>query len=88
MVWLVVVIIGGLIGWFASLLMSTSKQQGLILNVLIGIFGSVLAAWFFGDVLGISSALASGELSFLGLFWAVAGASLLIWLLKIIGLLK
>jgi uncharacterized membrane protein YeaQ/YmgE (transglycosylase-associated protein family) len=88
MTWLGAIIVGGVIGWLASLIMKTSAQQGVILNILVGIFGSVLGAWFFGDILGISSALSSGEFTLVGLLWAVAGAALLIWLLKLIGLLK
>jgi uncharacterized membrane protein YeaQ/YmgE (transglycosylase-associated protein family) len=44
-VWLVV---GGIVGWLASLVMRTDGQQGIILNVIVGIIGSVIAAYLFG----------------------------------------
>ncbi|MGH6616055.1 GlsB/YeaQ/YmgE family stress response membrane protein [Sphingomonas sp.] len=44
-VWLVV---GGVCGWLASLIMRTDGQQGLILNVVVGIIGSVIASYLFG----------------------------------------
>lgn len=44
-VWLVV---GGIVGWLASLVMRTDGQQGIILNVVVGIVGSVIAAVLFG----------------------------------------
>ena len=39
-IWLVV---GGLIGWVASKIMSTDAQQGIVLNVVVGIIGALLA---------------------------------------------
>ena len=43
--WLVV---GGVIGWVASLVMRTDEQQGLILNVIVGIVGALIAGFLFG----------------------------------------
>jgi uncharacterized membrane protein YeaQ/YmgE (transglycosylase-associated protein family) len=44
-VWLIV---GGLIGWLASLVMRTDGQQGIILNIVVGIVGAVIAGLIFG----------------------------------------
>jgi uncharacterized membrane protein YeaQ/YmgE (transglycosylase-associated protein family) len=44
-VWLV---IGGIVGWLASLVMRTDGQQGLLLNIVVGIIGSVIASFLFG----------------------------------------
>lgn len=44
-VWLVV---GGVCGWLASLIMRTDAQQGIILNVVVGIVGAVIANLIFG----------------------------------------
>jgi len=44
-IWLV---IGGIVGWLASLVMRTDGQQGIILNVIVGIIGSVIASALFG----------------------------------------
>ncbi|HEX6591692.1 MAG TPA: GlsB/YeaQ/YmgE family stress response membrane protein, partial [Moraxellaceae bacterium] len=65
--WLVVIIVGGIIGWLASLLMKTDAQQGIILNVVIGIIGSIFGRWIFGDVLGIGGAYSAGALNLPGL---------------------
>ena len=51
-IWLV---IGGVCGWLASLVMRTDGQQGIILNVVVGIVGSVIAGWIFGA--GINDAI-------------------------------
>jgi uncharacterized membrane protein YeaQ/YmgE (transglycosylase-associated protein family) len=43
-IWL---IIGGICGWLASMIMRTDGQQGIILNVVVGIVGSVIANFIF-----------------------------------------
>jgi uncharacterized membrane protein YeaQ/YmgE (transglycosylase-associated protein family) len=44
-VWLIV---GGVVGWLASLIMRTDAQQGIILNIVVGIVGAVIAGLLFG----------------------------------------
>jgi uncharacterized membrane protein YeaQ/YmgE (transglycosylase-associated protein family) len=51
-VWLVV---GGLVGWLASIVMRTDGQQGLILNVVVGIVGALLAGFVVSPLLGIGT---------------------------------
>lgn len=51
-IWL---IIGGLIGWLASLLMKTSDKQGLTLKVVDGIVGALLAGWFISPRVGVGA---------------------------------
>ena len=73
---LVSLIIGGIVGWLASLVMKTDGQMGIVANVVIGIVGSALGFWIAG-ILGLSSGsnLASWLIS-------VAGAAILIAILK------
>lgn len=82
MSWIVVIIVGGLIGWIASVVMSTDRQQGFFANILIGIIGSLLGAWLFGSVLGIGGAYAAGTLSLWGIIWGVLGAVILLAILR------
>jgi uncharacterized membrane protein YeaQ/YmgE (transglycosylase-associated protein family) len=49
-IWLVV---GGLVGWAASLVMRTDAQQGVFLNVIVGIVGAVIAGWFISPLVGV-----------------------------------
>ena len=51
-IWLIV---GGLIGWVASMIMRTNGQQGLVLNVVVGIVGALVAGWFLTPLLGIAT---------------------------------
>ena len=48
-IWLV---IGGLIGWVASMIMKTDGQQGIVLNVIVGIVGAMLGGWFISPLVG------------------------------------
>ena len=80
--WIITLVIGGIIGWLASLIMKTDAQMGLIGNVIIGIIGSSLGFWLAG-VLGIGAGGTIGAYLI-----AVLGAAVLIGLLKAIGVLK
>lgn len=75
-------IIGGVIGWLASIVMKSNAQMGVIANVLVGVVGSGLGAWLAG-ALGIAAAG-----SIMQLLVGVAGAALLIFLLRLLGVFK
>lgn len=51
-IWLVV---GGLIGWAASLIMRTDGQQGIFLNIVVGVIGAALGGWFISPLVGVGS---------------------------------
>ncbi len=80
--WLVMIVIGGVIGWIASILMKTNAQMGIVLNVVIGIVGSWFGLWLFA-LLGFA---AWGLIA--RLIAEVAGACLLIAILKALKVLK
>lgn len=86
--WLVLILVGALIGWIASLVMKTDVRQGAIANILVGIFGAILGRLLFFDLLGIGSAGAAGSFSFWGILWGVVGAVILIAILRAFNLFK
>ncbi|MBX9965384.1 MAG: GlsB/YeaQ/YmgE family stress response membrane protein [Burkholderiales bacterium] len=49
-VWLVV---GGIIGWLASIVMKTDGQQGILLNVVVGVVGAAIAGWLLSPIMGV-----------------------------------
>lgn len=49
---IITLVVGGIVGWLASLLLRTHAQQGILLNVIIGILGSLLGAFFIGSQIG------------------------------------
>jgi uncharacterized membrane protein YeaQ/YmgE (transglycosylase-associated protein family) len=77
-IWLV---IGGVVGWLASILMKTNAQMGIIANVLVGVIGAALGGWLAG-ALGIATA---GAMTYVV---AVVGAALLIAILRALGVFK
>ena len=46
--WIGAIIVGGLIGWIASIIMKTNAQQGIFLNIIVGAIGSSLGRFVFG----------------------------------------
>lgn len=73
-IWLVV---GGLIGWVASIIMKTNAQQGMILNVVVGIVGSLLGGWIISPLLGAGT-VNQGDFSLGGLIVSLIGAIILL----------
>ena len=82
---LIFLIIGGLVGWIASKIMGTDAQQGVILNVVIGIVGALLGGWLFGSVLGLYEGdITDAPLSIGAILVSIVGALIVIWLWKLI----
>ena len=54
-------IIGGIIGWLASIVMRTDAQQGILLNIVVGIVGSLLGSFLLGRFFGADGTLLSGD---------------------------
>ncbi len=80
LIWLVV---GGLIGWLASKVMNTDRQQGIVLNVVVGIVGAVLGGWALSPVLGIST-INQNNFSLPALLVSLAGAVALLAIVKLL----
>ena len=51
-IWLIA---GGLIGWLASIVMKTNGQQGMFLNVVVGIVGAMLGGWVISPLVGVGT---------------------------------
>lgn len=73
-IWLIV---GGLIGWVASMIMRTDAQQGVILNVVVGIIGAMLGGWLLAPMFGTGT-VNSGDFSLAGLGVSLLGAIILL----------
>jgi uncharacterized membrane protein YeaQ/YmgE (transglycosylase-associated protein family) len=80
--WIITLVIGGIIGWLASMIMKTNAQMGMIANVIVGVVGSLLGFWLAG-LLGVGE---PGTV--VSYIIAVIGAAILIGLLKAVKILK
>lgn len=69
-------IVGGIVGWLASLVMRTDAQQGLILNIVVGIIGAALAGWIISPLVGVPSI--NEQFSIASLIVSLVGAIILL----------
>ena len=73
-VWLVV---GGVIGWIASIVMNTNTQQGIFLNVVVGVVGALIAGWVISPLVGLGT-INQGNFSLSSLLVSFVGAVILL----------
>lgn len=79
-IWLV---IGGLLGWVASLIMRTDAQQGVLLNVVVGIVGALLGGWFISPMVGVPT-INEGAFSVGALLVSLVGAVILLAIVNLV----
>jgi uncharacterized membrane protein YeaQ/YmgE (transglycosylase-associated protein family) len=79
-IWLVV---GGLIGWIASLIMRTDAQQGVLLNVVVGIIGALLGGWLLAPMFGTGT-INQNDFSLAGLGVSLLGAIILLAIVNLV----
>ncbi len=79
-VWLIV---GGIIGWLASMLMKTNDQQGMVLNVIVGIVGAMLGGWFISPLVGVGT-INQDNFSLPALLVSFVGAALLLGIVNLV----
>ena len=48
-------IVGGIVGWLASMIMKTDGQQGILLNVVVGIVGAFIGGWLISPLVGMGT---------------------------------
>jgi uncharacterized membrane protein YeaQ/YmgE (transglycosylase-associated protein family) len=78
-IWLIV---GGLVGWVASMIMGTNAQQGILLNVIVGIVGAFLAGIILTPLLGIGT-INQSNFSLPALLVSLGGAVILLFVVTL-----
>jgi uncharacterized membrane protein YeaQ/YmgE (transglycosylase-associated protein family) len=78
-VWL---IIGGFIGWVASMIMRTNAQQGVILNIVVGIVGAFLGGWLLAPMFGTGT-INQSDFSLAAMGVSLLGAVILLALVNL-----
>ena len=74
------IVLGGLAGWIASKFMGTDAQQGILLNIVVGVVGGLLGGWLL-SALGVD--VAGGGLIF-SFLTALFGAVVLLFIVKLV----
>jgi uncharacterized membrane protein YeaQ/YmgE (transglycosylase-associated protein family) len=78
-VWLV---LGGIIGWLASLIMRTDTQQGLFLNIVVGVIGALVGGFFISPLLGTGT-INQNDFSIAALAVSLVGAVILLGIVNV-----
>ncbi|NRR29399.1 GlsB/YeaQ/YmgE family stress response membrane protein [Oxalobacteraceae bacterium] len=77
------IIVGGLIGWVASIIMSTDAQQGMLLNIVVGIVGALLGGWLLAPYVG-GGTINANDFSVTSLLVSLVGAVVLLAIVKLL----
>jgi uncharacterized membrane protein YeaQ/YmgE (transglycosylase-associated protein family) len=80
---IIVIIVGGILGWLASIVMRTNAQQGILLNIVVGIVGALLAGFLISPLLGIAP-ITSGAFDISALLVSFLGALILLAIVNLV----
>jgi uncharacterized membrane protein YeaQ/YmgE (transglycosylase-associated protein family) len=76
--------VGGLLGWLVSLMIRTDSERGVLLNIIVGIVGALIAGWVISPMIGVGR-VSQGSFSGSALLISLFGALVL---LSVINVLK
>ena len=74
---ILIIVVGGIIGWLASIVMRTDAQQGLLLNIVVGIVGALLGGFLLSGLIG-GAPITSGTFDVRSLLVSFLGAVILL----------
>lgn len=80
---IIVLIVGGVLGWLASIIMRTDAQQGIFLNIVVGIVGALLAGFILTPLLG-GAPITSGAFDIRSLLVSFLGAIVLLAIVNLV----
>jgi uncharacterized membrane protein YeaQ/YmgE (transglycosylase-associated protein family) len=75
------IVVGGLLGWVASMIMGTNDTQGKLLNIVVGIVGAFLSGLLLAPMLGTGT-INQGDFSIGSLLVSLVGAVVLLWIVN------
>ena len=77
------IVVGGLLGWVASMIMRTDAQQGMFLNVVVGIVGALLGGWLLAPLFGTGT-INQNDFSLSSLLVSLLGAVILLAIVNLV----
>jgi uncharacterized membrane protein YeaQ/YmgE (transglycosylase-associated protein family) len=80
---IIMLIVGGVLGWLASTVMRTDGQQGIFLNIVVGVVGAVLAGYLLTPFLG-GAPITTGAFDIRSLFVSFLGAVVLLGIVNLV----
>ncbi len=79
---ILIIVVGGIIGWLASIVMRTDAQQGLLLNIVVGIVGALLGGFLLSGLIG-GAPITSGQFDVKSLLVSFLGAVILLAIINL-----
>ena len=80
---IILLVVGGLIGWVASMIMRTDAQQGIFLNIVVGVVGALLAGFIVTPLIG-GVPITSGVISLPSILVSLLGAIVLLAIVNLV----
>ena len=80
---LILIIVGGILGWLASIVMRTDGQQGILLNVVVGIVGALLGGFLLAPLFNYGGSITQG-ISVPSLLISFLGAVILLAIVNLV----
>jgi uncharacterized membrane protein YeaQ/YmgE (transglycosylase-associated protein family) len=80
--WIIAIIVGGVAGWLASMVMARDASMGIFLNIIVGIIGAVIGNLLAGPLFGIDTTIQSFNLP--GFLVAIVGAIVLLGIVNLV----
>jgi len=77
------IVVGGILGWLASLVMRTDAQQGMLLNIVVGIVGALLGGWLLAPLFGTGT-INQSDFSIGSLLVSFLGAVILLAIVNLV----
>lgn len=74
--WIIAIIVGGVAGWLASMVMARDASMGIVLNIVVGIIGAVIGNWLLAPLLGFGGSIQEFDLG--SFVIAILGAIILL----------
>ena len=80
--WILIIIVGGILGWLASIVMRTDGQQGILLNIVVGIVGAIIGGLLLAPMIGGAS-ITTGSFDIKSLLVSFLGAVVLLAIINL-----
>ncbi len=80
---IILIVVGGILGWLASIVMRTDGQQGILLNVVVGIVGALLGGFLLAPLFNYGGSITEG-ISIPSLLISFLGAVILLAIVNLV----
>ncbi len=80
--WIIAIIVGGVAGWLASMVMNRDASMGIVWNIVVGIVGSLIGNALIGPLLGFGGSIQEFDIG--GFVMAILGAVILLGIVNLV----